>query len=40
MDEQKKTSHLVAIQTVLAALNEKQDNPFILKGGTALSLCY
>ena len=40
MDDTEKSAHLAAIRTVLSALNEKKDNPYVLKGGTALSLCY
>lgn len=32
--------HLSAIRDVLSYINSKGDNPYILKGGTALSICY
>lgn len=32
--------HLTAIRDVLTFINSKKDNPYILKDGTALSLCY
>lgn len=35
-----RTLHLKAIHSVLDYVNSVADNPFVLKGGTALSLCY
>lgn len=35
-----KEQHLVVIKQVLAYLNSRKDNPYILKGGAALYLCY
>lgn len=32
--------HLSAITSFLTDVNARKDNPYILKGGTALSLCY
>lgn len=38
MDWRKK--HRIVIDEVLQAVNEESDNPYILKGGTALMKCY
>lgn len=35
-----KEQHLFVIESFLSDVNQKRDNPYILKGGTALSLCY
>ena len=32
--------HLSVIRNILEAFNSQRDNPYVLKGGTALSLCY
>lgn len=33
-------NHLEVIKQILFSLNSQSDNPFVLKGGTALSICY
>ncbi len=35
-----KSKHLAAIRCVLSHMNAQKDNPYVLKGGTALSMCY
>lgn len=40
MNSSDKERHLSAIRGVLDYINKSKDNPFVLKGGTALSMCY
>lgn len=39
-DSNSRRAHLNAIRQVLSFINSQNGNPFVLKGGTALSLCY
>ena len=39
-DSGSREGHLTAIRQVISFVNAQSDNPFVLKGGTALSLCY
>lgn len=39
-DSNSRKEHLTVIRQVLSYMNAQKDNPFVLKGGTALSLCY